>query len=126
MKPAGLLLRFQELVLDAIDEGLVGRLDDILGYADSAPAFFFVSRFNKHPDLCGSPLARGKHAHFVIMEFYILEFRIELVERLSQGMVDCIDRTFSFCGSMFDAAADLHHDGRLAESTPRLLSSSRS
>src|SRR6185295_19749904 len=80
-----------QLVIDTVDEGLPARFDDIVRYADSAPAIFAVAGLDQYPHHGAGALPRREHADFIIQQLDLLERWIKFCQRATQRLVERVD-----------------------------------
>ena len=81
-----------QLVFDAVNECLPGSFNDVLGDADRAPDRAFVPRFDYYPHACGGARPGIYYADLIIDQMDILDTRVEILQRLSQSGIKCVDR----------------------------------
>src|SRR5687767_13407082 len=70
-----------KLVIDAVDQRLPTRLDHVVRYADRAPAFLAVARFDQNAHHRAGAFAGGQYADFVVEQLHLLERGIEFGQR---------------------------------------------
>src|SRR5690606_32665312 len=81
-----------DLVLDGVDEGLPGGLDDVLGDADRLPLVLVVGRLDEDARDRGGAVAAVQDAHLVVDEPHLAQFGVEALERLAERAVEGVDR----------------------------------
>src|SRR5713226_2030765 len=80
-----------KLVLNGIDEGLPGGLDDVVGYAHRAPRLVAIARGDEHARLGPRAFALVEDAHLVVEQAHFSKIRVELLEGFPERMVEGID-----------------------------------
>src|SRR3990172_3945849 len=110
-----------ELVPDAVDQGLPGGFDDVVRDTDGPPLGFLVPGPYQDP-YRGTGPSRADDPDLVIEQLHLGEFRVELLERLPDGVVHRVNRTVAERRRMLDRSVDLDHDGCLGNGRLRLRS----
>src|SRR5262245_18826600 len=77
-----------ELGVDGRDEGPPGSPDDVVGRPHGAPRPVAVAGGHEHAGPGRRALALVEDAHLVVEQAHLAEARIEVLERLAQGMVE--------------------------------------
>src|SRR4030065_959156 len=108
-----------ELVPDAVDQGLPGGFDDVVRDTDGPPLGFLVPGPYQDP-YRGTRTSRADDPDLVVEQLHLGEFRIELLERLPDGVVHRVHRTVAESRRMHDRSVELDPDGRLGDGSLRL------
>src|SRR3972149_2796218 len=108
-----------ELVPDAVDQGLPGGFDEVVRDTDGPPLGFLVPGPYQDP-YRGTRPSRADDPDLVVEQLHLGKFRVELLERLPDGVVHRVHRTVAERRRMLDRSVDLDHDGRLGDGRPRL------
>src|SRR3989442_11679564 len=88
----GLLVLIQ-LILDAIDQGLPTRFDDVRRHAHCSPPVMLIPGLNQYPHRGSGPRVAPQDPNLIVEQFHLLQLGIELGERFAQGTVERVDRT---------------------------------
>lgn len=100
-------LGFVQFIVDTVDQGLVGSIDNIVGNTHGAPTLGLVARLDQYADGRSGTLAGRQDTHLVIQQLDLLQFRVELLQRLADGVVESIDRPASLGRGVLDLAPTL-------------------
>src|SRR5262250_3409063 len=108
-RPSALVLTLvaAELVLDGVDQGLPGRFDDIVGHAHRSPRLVAVAGGDQHAGPGCGALALVEDANLVVEQAHLAQARIEVLERLSEGVVKSVDGAVARSRGMLGDALDL-------------------
>ena len=115
-----------ELVLDAVDQGLPGGVDDVLRDADRAPEAILVAGLDDDADPGRRTGLGVDHADLVVDQAHVPQGRVEPLQALAQGRVQGIDRAVAFADHVLDLVAHAQLDRGLGDDPARLRSSRRS
>ena len=85
-----------QLEVDAVEQRLIGCIDNVFRDTDGPPAGMLVPGFDQHANGRGRAEAGRQHADLVIQELELLELGIEFFQRLAQGIIKGIDRPAAF------------------------------
>src|SRR5215471_19232096 len=72
-----------EFVLDGVDEGLPGSLDDVVGHTHRAPRLVAVAGGDEHARPRRGALALVEDAHLVVEQAHLAKARKEVLESLA-------------------------------------------
>src|SRR5580698_9940447 len=87
-----------ELEAQRVDEGIPAGFDDVVGDADSRPAFFMVGPFDENANLGRRPLFRIENANFVVSQADVGDFRIARCEAFAQRHIESVHRSVALGG----------------------------
>src|SRR5262245_7586953 len=105
-----------ELELQAVDQGLPARLDDVRRDTDGAPVLVLVARLDQHPDQASRALGAAEDADLVVVEADLGDLRVELADRLPQRLVEGVHRAVALRRRVLDLPVrPLEHDRGLRE-----------
>src|SRR5574341_1008132 len=105
----------RQAVLDGVGEGSPGRLDDVGGRADGAPAPVPALEVDEDARDRARPGRRVEDAHLEVGEPDLADLREAGCERLAQRGIQRVDRAVPLGGGVLHLAVDLHLDHRLRE-----------
>src|SRR2546425_9194015 len=111
-----MLLVLIQLVLDAIDQGLPTRFDDVRRHAHCSPPVMLTPGLNQYPHRGSGPRVAPQDPNLIVEQFHLLQLGIELGERFAQGTVERVDWTVPLsCRVLHCAIRSLDHDCRLRQ-----------
>src|ERR671921_468137 len=112
------LLRTVHAEFEAINQGLPGGFDDVLGDADGAPHTLAVRRVYEDAGGGGRGAVLIQDADLVVGEMDLLQLRIVRPYGFSQRLIQGVDGTVALCGGDDPLAAHGEFYGRLRRRLP--------